>query len=112
MASMREAMKRLEVIYNTCAPEAIEKNREDMNLDEFTRLRKQVHESVRQIRTVSIFLWQQLKERESMMKNGSTTTGSAEASYRIRVAIKNVKEQVSKMQDMVDKESRKVDYLI
>jgi hypothetical protein len=47
-----------------------------------------------------------------MMKNGSTTTGSAEASYRIRVAIKNVKEQVSKMQDMVDKESRKVDYLI
>lgn len=49
-----------------------------------------------------------LKEREEMMKRGGTTTESAEASYRIRVAIKTLKEQSGKMQEIVDKEQRKV----
>jgi hypothetical protein len=43
-----------------------------------------------------------------MMKRGGTTTESAEASYRIRVAIKSLKEQMSKMQEICDKEGRKV----
>ncbi|KAI8913441.1 hypothetical protein EDD86DRAFT_268925 [Gorgonomyces haynaldii] len=100
MASMRDAMKRLDVIYKACAPEAIEKSKEEASLDEFTRLRKNIHAAVRQVR-------EQLSEREQMMKRGGTTTESAEASYRIRVAIKQLKEQVQKMQDIVDKEQKK-----
>ena len=43
-----------------------------------------------------------------MNRNGGTTTESAEASYRIRVALKSVKEMASQMNDMYEKESRKV----
>ncbi len=43
-----------------------------------------------------------------MMRRGGTTTESAEASYRIRVAIKSLKENVAKMQEICDKEARKV----
>jgi hypothetical protein len=42
------------------------------------------------------------------MKAGGTTTESAEASYRIRLSIKTVKESVARMQEIYDKESRKV----
>jgi hypothetical protein len=52
MASMRDAMKRLEIIYNECAPEAIEKNKEDASLDDFQRLRKNIHEQMRLVREV------------------------------------------------------------
>lgn len=93
-------MKRLEVIYNECAPEAIEKNKEEASLDEFQRLRKNIHAQVRQVREM-------LREREEMMKRGGTTSESAEASYRIRVAIKSLKEQVEQMQKICDKEGRK-----
>jgi hypothetical protein len=100
MASMRDAMKRLEIIYNECAPDAIEKNKEEASLDEFQRLRKRIHSEMRLVR-------ESLKGREEMMRKGGTTTESAEASYRIRVAIKSLKEQVQRMQEIFDKESRK-----
>lgn len=93
-------MKRLETIYNECAPEAIEQNREDAALDEFSRLRKNVHTQLRTVR-------QQLRDREEMMARGGTTSESAETSYRIRVAIKSTKEQAARMQEIVDKEARK-----
>lgn len=55
MASMRDAMKRLELIYNECAPEALEANKEEASLDDFTRLRKNIHSQMRQVREVLLF---------------------------------------------------------
>lgn len=51
---------------------------------------------------------QALKDRESVLKYGGTTTESAEASYRIRVMIKSLKEQHSRMAEIVEKKERKV----
>ena len=45
-------MKRLEIIYNECAPEALEQNKEDALLDAFQRLRKGIHTQVRAVRIV------------------------------------------------------------
>ena len=65
MASMRDAMKRLEAIYNACAPEAIEKNKEEATLDEFSRLRKTIHAQVRQVReVVQVYLVFKRKRRD------------------------------------------------
>ncbi|KAH6595083.1 hypothetical protein BASA50_006070 [Batrachochytrium salamandrivorans] len=97
---MRDAMKRLEHIYTECAPEAIEEKAADANLDEFSKLRKKLHTDVKIVR-------QALKDRHDVMRSGGTTTESAEASYRIRVMIKTLKEYISRMQEIVDKESRK-----
>ncbi len=52
MASMRDALKRLEIIYNECAPEAIAANAEEAALDDFTRLKKSIHHSVKHVREV------------------------------------------------------------
>ncbi|KAJ8331471.1 hypothetical protein QVD99_001739 [Batrachochytrium dendrobatidis] len=100
MASMRDAMKRLEIIYTECAPEAIEEKNTDASLDEFSRIRKKLHADVKSVR-------QALKERQDVMRGGCTTTESAEASYKIRVMIKTLKEQTARMQEIVDKEGRK-----
>eukprot|EP00842_Homolaphlyctis_polyrhiza_P001101 jgi/Hompol1/1992/HPOL_002113-RA len=100
MASMRDAMKRLEHIYQQCAPEAVEEKTAEANLDEFSRIRKKIHADVKAVR-------QALKDREDLLRQGGTTTESAEASYRIRVMIKTLKEQVGRMQEIVDKEAKK-----
>nr|KAJ3420082.1 hypothetical protein HK105_006142 [Polyrhizophydium stewartii] len=100
MASMRDAMKRLEHIYKECAPEAIEEKNAIEGLDEFDRLRKKIHADVKAVR-------QALKDRADVMRGGGTTTESAEASYRIRVMIKSLKELLGQMQHIVDKEAKK-----
>ena len=51
-----------------------------------------------------------LRDREAANKGGGTTTESAEASYKIRVMIKTVKESLGRMQEISDKESRKVTF--
>ncbi|KAL2911437.1 hypothetical protein HK105_209088 [Polyrhizophydium stewartii] len=85
------AMKRLEHIYKECAPEAIEEKNAIEGLDEFDRLRKKIHADVKAVR-------QALKDRADVMRGGGTTTESAEASYRIRVMIKSLKELLGQMQ--------------
>ncbi|KAJ3277059.1 hypothetical protein HDV01_000111 [Terramyces sp. JEL0728] len=50
MSSMRDAHKRLEVIYKACAPEAQEDAAAEAGLDEFTRLKKKVHADMKAIR--------------------------------------------------------------
>ncbi|TPX63277.1 hypothetical protein SpCBS45565_g06733 [Spizellomyces sp. 'palustris'] len=97
MSSMRDAMRRLQIIHEACAPEP---TAQETTLDEFTRLKKKIHGDVKQVR-------QDLKEREEMMAAGGTTTESAEKSYRIRVAIRGVKEGVARMGEIVAKEERK-----
>lgn len=42
-----------------------------------------------------------------MVGRGETTAQSAEASYRIRVAIKSIKDLLGKMQDIYNRESRR-----
>jgi division protein CdvB (Snf7/Vps24/ESCRT-III family) len=101
MASMRDAYKRLEIIYKATAPEAQEQSQAEAGLDEFTRLKKKVNQSIKEIRDA-------LRDRDLSMKSGGTTTESAEASYKIRVMIKGVKESVNRMQEIYDKAARKV----
>ena len=100
MASMRDAMKRLQVIYDACSPETAEQGA-SKSVDEFTRLRKKLHSECKTVR-------QLLKEREMLTARMGTTSETAEASYRIRVAIKSLKEDLGKMDDIVGKEDRKV----
>jgi hypothetical protein len=52
MASMRDAYKRLEIIYKATAPEAKEEAAASAALDEFTRLKKKIHVDMKQIREV------------------------------------------------------------
>ena len=55
MSSLRDAMKRLQIIYENCAPEAIEKKANEAELDDFTRLRKKIHAEVKAVREQSVF---------------------------------------------------------
>ncbi|KAI8818903.1 uncharacterized protein EV422DRAFT_535864 [Fimicolochytrium jonesii] len=101
MASMRDAMRRLQVVYEACAPEpTADEGADGKKIDEFTRIRKKIHLDVKEVRN-------ELKEREEIMSLGGTTTESAEKSYRIRVAIRALKEQASRMAEIVAKEERK-----
>ena len=52
MSSMRDAMRRLQVIYDNCVPEAIEAKALEAKMDEFTRLRKKIHGEVKAAREV------------------------------------------------------------
>ncbi|KAJ1562026.1 hypothetical protein HK096_002396 [Nowakowskiella sp. JEL0078] len=101
MASMRDAMRRLQIIYESCAPEAIEAKDAEKGLDEFTRIRKKLHGDVKAVR-------QAIKEREALISMHGTTTETAEASYRIRVQIRQLKDEVKKISEIVAKEERKV----
>ncbi|KAJ3043709.1 hypothetical protein HDV00_004482 [Rhizophlyctis rosea] len=100
MASMRDAMRRLQIIYEACAPEAQEQKEAEKTMDEFTRLKKKVHVDTKTVR-------KDLKEREQMLSLGGTTTDSAEKSYRIRIAIRQLKEDYMRMSEIVQKETRK-----
>ena len=56
MASLRDAHKRLEVIYKATAPEQTEADAADASMDEFSRLKKKVHQDMKQIRQVRTFI--------------------------------------------------------
>ncbi|KAJ3220261.1 hypothetical protein HDU67_003276 [Dinochytrium kinnereticum] len=100
MASMRDAMNRLQVIYEACVPEAIAAKQAELGLDEFQRLRKKVHADVRAVR-------QALAEREDLLNSVGTTPETAEASYRIRIMIRGLKESAARMGDIIAKEAKK-----
>ncbi|KAJ3408758.1 hypothetical protein HDV05_004767 [Chytridiales sp. JEL 0842] len=100
MASMRDAMQRLQTIYENTCPEAIAAKAAELGLDEFQRLRKKIHADVRGVR-------QALKEREDLLTTSGTSPETAEASYRIRIMIKGLKEASARMQDIVNKEAKK-----
>ncbi|KAI9208055.1 uncharacterized protein BJ171DRAFT_490106 [Polychytrium aggregatum] len=101
MASMRDAMKRLQIIYEACAPEAIEEAAIENAMDEFSKMRKKIHKGVKEVRVA-------LKERESLMaQSGGTSNEVAEASYRIRVMIRNLKEDSTKLQNIAAKDEKK-----
>ncbi|KAI9100378.1 hypothetical protein DFS34DRAFT_578611 [Phlyctochytrium arcticum] len=98
MSSMRDAMRRLQVIYDACAPEP--ESQSTAPQDEFSKLKAKIHADVKQVRI-------DLREREALVASGGTTTESAEKSYRIRVAIRGIKEGVTRMGEIVGKEERK-----
>ncbi|KAJ3111330.1 hypothetical protein HDU96_005787 [Phlyctochytrium bullatum] len=100
MASMRDAMNRLQLIYEACVPEAIAAKQAELGLDEFQRLRKKIHAEVRNVR-------QALMEREDMLNSVGTTPETAEASYRIRIMIRGLKESSARMGEILAKESKK-----
>jgi hypothetical protein len=52
MSSMRDAMRRLDVIYQACAPEAIAAATQDKGLDEFQKLKKKINRDVKDVRLV------------------------------------------------------------
>jgi len=45
-------MRRLQIIYENCVPEAIEAKAAEAKMDEFTRLRKRIHADVKAAREV------------------------------------------------------------
>ncbi|KAJ3109255.1 hypothetical protein HDU97_007749 [Phlyctochytrium planicorne] len=100
MASMRDAMARLQVIYEECVPEAIAAKQAELGLDEFQRLRKKIHADVRTVREA-------LKEREDLLNSVGTTPETAEASYRIRIMIRGIKESSTRMGDILAKDIKK-----
>jgi predicted nucleic acid-binding Zn-ribbon protein len=97
---MRDAHKRLEVIFMATANDAAEGAEAEQGLDEFQRLKKKIHGEIKKVREA-------LKEREIDMGKGGNTTAAAEASYRIRVMIKTIKETIARMQEIYDKQARK-----
>jgi hypothetical protein len=50
MATMKEAIKRLHTIHNACVPK--DKDNDTAGLDEFTRIKKQISQNVKQCREV------------------------------------------------------------
>ncbi|KAJ3340020.1 hypothetical protein HDU93_007569 [Gonapodya sp. JEL0774] len=99
MSSFRDAVRRLQIIYDECVPKD-EKNEGEKGVDEFTKLKKKVHQDVKTVR-------QQLKEREELLSLRGTSPETAESSYRIRVAIKAIKEDAAKMKEIANKDERK-----
>ncbi|KAJ3064334.1 hypothetical protein HDU98_012234 [Podochytrium sp. JEL0797] len=100
MSSMRDAMQRLQVIYENCVPEAIAAKQAELGLDEFQRLKKKIAADVKGCR-------QALKEREDMLCTSGTTPETAEASYKIRIMIRNLKEGAGRMAEICKKEEKK-----
>ena len=100
MTSLRDAHKRLEIIYAATSPEVQDQNAADAGLEEFERLKKKCHNDLKGIR-------QALKDRDMATARGGNTAESAEASYRIRVMIKSVKENVNRMEEIYQKKARR-----
>lgn len=101
MTSLRDAHKRLELIYQATAADASEQMDADKSLDEFSRLKKKIHQEMKKIREA-------LKERDLDLQKGGNQKNAAEASYRIRVMIKTMKESITRMEEVYDKQARKV----
>ncbi|KAI9330383.1 hypothetical protein DFJ73DRAFT_858936 [Zopfochytrium polystomum] len=100
MASMRDALNRLQVIYDACNPEAVAAKQAEAGLDEFQRLRKRLHRDIRAIRTA-------LREREDLLTTQGTTPETAEQSYRIRIQIRAVRDAADRMKEIVAKEEKR-----
>ncbi len=49
-----------------------------------------------------------MKEREDLLGRYGTTTETAQASYQVRVLLRNLKENATELQKIYDKDSKKV----
>jgi hypothetical protein len=101
MSSMRDAMARLQVIYENTVPEAVAAKQAEAGMSEFQRLKKRIHADVKAVR-------QALFERERLLETHGTSPETAESSYRIRIMIKGLKESMGRMQEIINKDMKKV----
>ncbi|KAJ3391206.1 hypothetical protein HDU92_009161 [Lobulomyces angularis] len=100
MASMRDAMRRLNIIYEACAPEAIAEKAAEKGLDEFTRTKKKINQDVKQVR-------QALKEREVLIQRHGTSSETAEASYHVRILLRSINEDITRLKALYEKDEKK-----
>jgi hypothetical protein len=49
-----------------------------------------------------------LKEREDLLNRYGTTTETAQASYQVRVLLRNLKENAAELQKIYDKDAKRV----
>lgn len=54
MSTFRDAVRRLQIIYNDCNPQAKNNRETEKSMDEFTRLKKFIHQDVKAIHQVMI----------------------------------------------------------
>ncbi|KAI3634196.1 hypothetical protein MIR68_007800 [Amoeboaphelidium protococcarum] len=101
MTTLRDAVKRLQIIYNECNPQSKERRQQEQNMDEFTKLKKLLHQDVKQVRIM-------LKEREELLNTKPGSKDAAEASHRIRARIKQIKEDAMKFQTVQKQEEKKI----
>lgn len=52
MATYRDAVRRLQIIYNECAPQAKDKRTAERDMDDFTRLKRDINRDVKSVRVV------------------------------------------------------------
>jgi hypothetical protein len=50
--NLKETLKRVQIIYNECAPEAAENREAESLLDDFTKYKKIIHKDVKETRQV------------------------------------------------------------
>jgi hypothetical protein len=48
----KTALRKLELIYNECSPEAQKKKEDEVKLDDFGKHRKSIHRNIKEIRKV------------------------------------------------------------
>jgi len=96
------SFNKLKFIYDQCAPkeESKDKNSKVVN-DEFTILKKKIHEDLRGVRKA-------LKEREQLFIENENSSETAEASYRIRCSIKAVRESANSLKELANKSEKKM----
>ncbi|ORX45382.1 hypothetical protein BCR36DRAFT_299744 [Piromyces finnis] len=95
------SLNKLKFIYDQCAPkEDKSKDKKSVVTDEFTILKKKIHEDLLDVRRA-------LKEREKLFLENENSQETAEASYRIRCSIKSVRESANNLRDMANKSEKK-----
>jgi len=95
-------LNKLKFILDQCAPKKENKDKESAVVnDEFTILKKKIHEDLRGVR-------KSLKEREQLFIEKDNSSETAEASYRIRCSIKAVRENANTLKEMAYKTERKM----
>ncbi|KAL7753703.1 hypothetical protein RI367_000634 [Sorochytrium milnesiophthora] len=106
MTTMKDAIRRLQIIDAACNPK--EKEVEDVNMDEFTRIKKQISSNVKAVR-------QAIKERDEMLNANNTSkkgvgsgTETAEMSFKVRSLLKVIKDDIVLLDNNVKKAEKKI----
>ncbi|ORX83536.1 hypothetical protein BCR32DRAFT_266912, partial [Anaeromyces robustus] len=103
MATPYEISKnKLKFIYDQCVPKE-ESNKKDSEVvnDEFTILKKKIHQDLMEVRKA-------LKEREKLFIENENSSETAEASYHIRCSIKSVRENANTLKELANKAEKKM----
>ncbi|KAJ1498005.1 hypothetical protein HMI55_005186, partial [Coelomomyces lativittatus] len=106
MTSMKDAIRRLQIIDQAYNPKNDDQN-ENTRLDEFTRIKQQISANVKAVR-------QMIKERDDLIKADKISkkglgggTESAESSYKIRNYLKTIKDDIHNLDSIVKKADKK-----